>query len=222
MGWLSGWLTRSGDDQSLHAEALRYDASSRTRIRKWVNQFSPWEMVADAFWNTVQQQRLESGQAPGAQEVLTALLNERRQSGWDQGQLGWYRNDTLGLCKLAAQNNDHRPCLSLATIVLILDACGANNDGWHAQTGPFRSGAAFVSTSALLLFARSARHLGYDAERLHTIFVEAAESILTPLGSARPDVSHGDLWKLVRVDLTRELKSRFTERAVPSVCEPVL
>lgn len=222
MGWLTGWLTGSVDDQTAHTEALRYDASSRAQIRSWVSQFVPWEMVSDEFWDAVRQQRQDKGKTPCAQEIMTTLLEARRQSWWDQGQLGWYRNDTLGLCKLAARNDDHPSCLSLATLVLILDACGANNDGWNVRTGPFRSEEAFVSTSALLLFARSARHLGHDDQQLRTIFMGAAESFLVPLGSAGPAVNFDDLWKLVRVDLARALKSRFIERGLPSVCEPVL
>lgn len=222
MGWLSGWFAKDVSDDTRHEEALRYTTSSRARIRKWTSQFVPWEMVADGFWDAVRVARIDSGRPPNVVDVLTDLLARRRQSWWDQGQLGSYRNDTLGLCKLAASQNDHEVCLSYALVVLTLDACGANNDGWRVDAGPFRSEQAFVSTGALLLFARSGRALGYDEQRLRSIFIDSAQQMLLPLGSKRPDVEPEALWKLVRVDLVREMKSRFTERGIPHGIPPDL
>lgn len=222
---LFGWFSskKQVPENSESATTYHYTHETREAVRKWLNRFFKGENVQDDFWQRVATYKNKNLHEPKVNDIIWGMLNERRAHFFQQGNLGFYRNDTMAMCVMLDLEGRSADQLEHAIHLITLDACGvANVDSWKENGGPFRLKEAFIAPVCAPMLVGCARSLDLSFEALKIEFLAVSNKKLLAFGSHRPDISSEQIWNSVQLDIKNQFEQTPKPKRAKSVNAPSL
>lgn len=202
---LFDWLFKRPEPNGVEITPVNeYPNETKEAVRKWLNRFYQDDGFQKDFWDAVCRSKLKNGFEPKVNDIIWGLLNEKRTLFFKQGNLGLYRNVTLGMCKLLELEDKQKELLTHIIQLITLDACGARNVGWEeAFGGPFGLEEAFIPPISALMLVECAQRQGLSVDSLQEKFIELSGKQMDRLGRYCPEISAIEIWSLVEGDVER-------------------